>query len=128
MFALRETARVLMIAALMALRTVTEQDTGKQIELSAGDRLRVELDETPTTGYRWALETPTTGQFTLENSDFSAPKAVGGSGVRAFTFRFNAQGTYPIKLKLWREWEGEKSVIKRFECTAAVRSTATSRP
>ena len=45
---------------------------------------------------------------------FEAGSAVGAAGVRVFEFRAPRAGSYELRLKHWRAWEGEASVSGRF--------------
>ena len=100
--------------------TLTRADEGRTVDVHAGDTVLVRLEENPTTGYRWAAEAGDDQVVALESSDYVQPgSAVGGGGERLFTFRAKKAGSATVRLKLWREWEGETSVARTF--TVAVR-------
>ena len=40
--------------------------------------------------------------------------AVGSGGETSWSITPTAQGTSEVKLKLWRQWEGDRSIRKRF--------------
>ncbi len=50
----------------------------------------------------------------------SFPERIGSGGWRTLTFKAISAGTSPIKLKYWRAWEGDASVVKRFDITVQV--------
>jgi inhibitor of cysteine peptidase len=105
----------------MATITLTPADSGKTVEVRAGDAIVVRLEENPTTGYRWAAEPGGDQIVALESSDYVSPgAAVGGGGERVFTFRARQAGSAPIRLKLWREWEGQGSIARTFTVTVRV--------
>lgn len=82
----------------------------------------VSLQETPTTGYRWAVENIDEKILELQNEGFHiAPKAgLGGSGARIFSFRAITMGGVNLKLKLRREWLGDASIIERYSLNIKV--------
>ncbi|WP_429469391.1 protease inhibitor I42 family protein [Paraburkholderia sp. WSM4175] len=99
-------------------RTITEADNGTTVEMHAGDTVILYLPENATTGYRWTIEELDAGLIELQESDYaSGSSAVGSGGEARWTFRAKALGTTPLKLKLWRHWEGDGSILKRFVVT-----------
>lgn len=106
----------------MSQWTLTQADHDRPLAAQPGDRILVRLDETPGTGYRWVVDEITPQVLTLESSDFLHPAAggVGGGGERIFTVRVAQPGEARLQLKLWRDWEGERSVLKRFAVTLRV--------
>lgn len=102
---------------------LTQGDDGKRFEVRAGSPIVVALPENPTTGYRWAVDQSDDRLLTLRDSDYSLPMGggIGGSGTRRFTFETSGTGTARLKLKLWREWEGDSSVSSRFSITIEVK-------
>ena len=95
---------------------LTEADNGKLITLKKGDRIQIKLAENPTTGFQWAINTPK-NFLSLEKSDYVAasPQLMGSGGERILTFLAQKTGKTSLKLKLWRSWEGEKSVVNRYQ-------------
>src|SRR5215470_4811264 len=87
---------------------VTDADAGRTISARRGDTIRIELHETPTTGFRWALVALDTRVVTLEGDEFVAqPSAgIGGGGRRVFRLKAQAQGSSSVEFKLARAWEG----------------------
>ncbi len=106
-----------------AVVTLTRVDDGKAIEVQPGDTIIVRLDENATTGFQWAVDKSGDDILTLQNSDYApAPGSkIGGGGQRIFTFRAQKAGAVGLQLKLWRQWEGDKSVIERFAVAIEVR-------
>ena len=103
--------------------TLTRGDNGKTIEVQAGDNVVVRLEENPTTGFVWAIDQDNDDILPLQNSDYTmAPSAgIGGGGQRSLTFKAQKAGTVSLQLKLWREWEGDRSITERFFVTVQVR-------
>jgi inhibitor of cysteine peptidase len=95
--------------------TLTQSENGQSFNARTGDQIVVRLEESPTTGYRWAVD-HIGDILALQSADFSsAGSGVGGGGERTFTFTAQRPGSTSLSLKLWRDWEGDSSVIKRFE-------------
>lgn len=101
----------------MIAKTMTETNNGQTIELCVGDTVLIRLPETPTSGFRWELE-PVPG-LTLVSSAFQPPAdtTIGGSGHRIFEMRMLRIGECRFQAKLWREWEGDASIRRRFQLT-----------
>jgi inhibitor of cysteine peptidase len=112
----------------MATMTLSPADNGKSVTVRAGDTLTLQLDEIPTTGFRWAVDQSNPDLVALQRTDyFPAPATgVGGGGRRVFVFQAKKAGTGRLALKLWRDWEGERSVTQRFEITLGVKDGGTS--
>lgn len=95
---------------------VTRAVNGAVVDVKVSDLVEVSLDENPTTGYRWATEGLDEGILKLEDQEFIfSPRAgVGGGGSRIFCFRVVSPGIASITLRKWRAWEGNSSVLERF--------------
>lgn len=103
---------------------LTQADQGKSIQVSPGDHIIIRLGENPTTGYGWAIDQINPEVVSPVASDHTPTpdSGVGGGGQRIFTFAAVNTGSSPILLKLWRKWEGDKSVRQRFQVTIQVHS------
>jgi predicted secreted protein len=101
---------------------VTRADNGKELEIDVGERLVVRLEESPTTGFAWSPSgvNEKLGLLTSEYSPAS-PGSIGGGGLRTLTFTARQVGAVSLRLKLWREWEGDSSVVDVFAVKAMVR-------
>ncbi len=106
----------------MSQITVTKDDRGKSIEASPGDVILVQLEENPTTGYRWAVTEVDGRVLDLNESDYSRmdEAGIGGGGTRAFAFTAQSPGTTRLELQLRQEWDPENPE-DRFEVTIQVR-------
>ena len=102
--------------------TLTERDDGRTIELRVGERIILELPEIAGTGYRWALEDPVPAALEVREEPFRADsKALGSGGTAAWTVVAKAPADVPLRLKLWRAWEGDASIRQRFEAMLHIR-------
>ena len=101
------------------MKVVDDSQCGARIELPCGGVALVRLKENPTTGYRWSLEDA--GGLVLEASaPLTGGGAVGAAGVHEFRLRAIQPGLSQIQLKHWREWQGDSSVIARFNITVQI--------
>jgi len=98
-------------------KVVEARDRGTSIDAEPGETILVRLTETPTTGYRWALDHLDDEVLAKEGSEFVLPKdaAIGAAGQRTFTFKATNRGAGRIALSLRRGWEGPGSAVDRFE-------------
>ncbi|SRR5579875_1889713 len=96
---------------------------GNTVAVKPGETFAVELEENPTTGYRWNFSADT--GVTLVSSSYTANPGgmIGGSGVRQFQFRADASGVSVLRGSLMRSWQGESSAIQRCEITVQVSSS-----
>lgn len=101
--------------------SLTEANNGQVIELHQADVIDLRLHENATTGFRWQLvradglvEEP--AGDTADGYAPEEPPWVGAGGIRAFRFRARTPGRGRLELKLWREFEGDSSIVSRFAC------------
>jgi inhibitor of cysteine peptidase len=105
-----------------------QADKGKLIEIKCGQTISIHLAESPTTGYQWEVDSTNTcfGEgdevIILEDRSFDINPnvGIGGGGERTFTFRAVKIGTIELHLKLWQSWEGNNSVIERYNLIVRV--------
>lgn len=88
--------------------------------MEAQSVVTVRLDENPTTGYRWNIETAE-GLEMVGDSFERAGDAIGAGGVRVFQFRASEAGPHRLSIRKWRDWEGESSIIDRFYAIIVVK-------
>ena len=106
----------------MSTISLTQADKGKTVTVHTGDEIVINLAENPTTGYRWAVDQTDATALTSQNPTFSATPggAIGGGGTRTFTFTAKQHGTVHLQLKLLRAWQGDSSIIDRFDVTIEI--------
>jgi len=104
------------------LKALTRADAGSRIDLRVGDVVAVRLAENPGTGFGWSTESTSGDALRLVESEYlpAAGGRVGGSGERSLSFRAVATGNVELRLKLWREWEGDTSIVDRFAATVRI--------
>ena len=105
--------------------TLTNADQGKSFEVQQGDKFTIKLDENPSTGYVWAVETTDDEIIQLKSSDYNlAPnRGMGGGGQRILIFEANKVGVAHLGLKRWRSWEGDAAAVEHYAVTIQVASS-----
>ena len=103
---------------------LTQADNGRTIQAHTGDQIIISLDENPSTGFLWAIDKTDNSMLTQQSSDFTPMPggALGSGGTRVFTFVAKNAGTVNLQLKYWRSFEGDSSIIRRFNVTIQVQS------
>ncbi len=100
----------------------TQSEDGRSLQVQSGDTVLIRLRESPTTGYRWTMAEGNETILAFRDSDFvrDAGAGVGGGGLRTFRFQALGSGIVEVQLKLWREWEGDRSTKERYRLTVQV--------
>jgi inhibitor of cysteine peptidase len=101
---------------------LTAKDNGKSFSASLGNTIIIKIPENPTTGFRWELEEFDNNALEVQQSGFSAQSTTltGSGGEKSFIIKTQKIGQTFIRLKLWRDWEGDSSVIERYEVNIEV--------
>jgi inhibitor of cysteine peptidase len=95
---------------------LTSADNGRTIELHVGAEAALRLPENPSTGYRWAVDAADPSLVRIEERGYLATsEKIGAPGEAQWLMKAKVPGATEIKLKRWRQWEGERSVVERFE-------------
>ena len=105
----------------MSAHTFDESANGSTITVAVGEPVTLELEEIPTTGYRWHLDAD--AGLAVASPEYAPypTSGIGGGGVRRFVVTPQRPGDLRVRAGLWREWEGEGSTIKRFALTLQAR-------
>jgi inhibitor of cysteine peptidase len=100
---------------------LTKADNGKTVKSPIGGEIVLRLPENPSTGYRWAVEAVDAKLVDVQENEYvPLSDKVGSGGVAQWIIRAKATGTTQIRLKRWRHWEGERSVLERYEFTLRI--------
>lgn len=112
------------IVLLMQPRTLTltEADAGKTVQAHPGDHILIQLSANPSTGYSWAIDKTNASILGLQRESYtpSPGGALGSGGTTVFTFIAQRAGTVHLQLKYWRSWEGDSSIVKRYDVTIQI--------
>ena len=90
-------------------------DNGKTIDLRVGHSVLLRLPENPSTGYGWTLDADPRLVEISEKRHVHSAETVGSGGESQWSIKAVAPGTTTLRIKHWREWEGEGSVTERYE-------------
>ena len=101
------------------MRTLESQDSGKTIKMELDGTFEVRLQENPTTGYRWKVQS-TPGLEEI-GDHFTAGAATGEGGIRAFEFRASSAGSHELRISSGRNWETKDPSNGFFRATIAVK-------
>ncbi|WP_296595117.1 protease inhibitor I42 family protein [Phenylobacterium sp.] len=91
----------------MATILLTLADDGRRLAVDAGGIVEVELQENPTTGYRWSPTVMPYGALDLLEQAFEPATGggIGAGGRRRFRLRAVASGEAILRFGLRRAWE-----------------------
>jgi inhibitor of cysteine peptidase len=104
--------------------TITEQDNGKDIDLTSGGTLVLKLKSNPSTGYSWAVAgdpAPLKLQKTSFHKNTASEKVVGAPGVQVFRFTAGSAGIATLNLNYRRSWEYTVPPARTFSVRVNVR-------
>lgn len=100
----------------MAVISILAEHSGTTIAAAVGDRVRIQLDENPTTGYRWKARAQSSLlELIDENYAPAGDGGIGGGGTRTLVYEVIAAGKGSLKLALARAWEPEREPLRNFE-------------
>lgn len=99
---------------------ITEGFDGESMELKTGDTIYIRLNENPTTGFSWQMNT--TDGLVVVSDEYIAPDTdlVGAGGVHAWEVRAAATGTQQVTAMYRRPWEDVTGDEQRFGFTIEV--------
>ena len=102
--------------------TLTSADHGGTVTVRPGDVIAISLEEDPTTGFRWVLDRNDEDSLEAVGSNYlpAQPSGAGGTGQHVFRFKAARAGQVRLALKRWRQWEGDRSIVGRFEITVRI--------
>ena len=99
------------------VRTISESDNGRTVEIAAGEVAEIRLPENPTTGFRWIVASPQpSGCAALARSEYHPPaqSSPGAAGERVWRLRATHSGVCDIELHYMRPWQSAAGAAKRF--------------
>ena len=102
--------------------TLTDTDSGKTIVAHTGDQITIQLAANATTGFAWAIDKTDTTVLALQRETYTPYPGggLGSGGTAVFIFRAQHPGTVHLQLKYWRSWEGDSSIVKRYDVAIQV--------
>ena len=109
--------------ALVSLIRLGIEDSGATTSAVVGDIISVRLAETATSGFRWTIDHVDDDVLRPAGDavDLDAAHDRGAPGERTFEFEVVGHGLGDLRLKRWRDWLGDDSVVERFVVTIDTR-------
>ncbi len=108
------------VGGVSGANVFTEDNNGSSVELATGDTFQVKLNENPTTGYQWALETTAGLEIMSDNFLPPATGLVGAGGIHEWDIKATASGTQQVMAVYSRSWENLTDSEQRFVLTVEV--------
>lgn len=101
----------------MADFILSEKDNGALVPVPRGSKVTIELEENPTTGYRWIVNGIDEIFLVPEGDAFLTgdQMGLGAVGVRRFFFRAKGTGCTSLSLINKRVWESDSEAIGTFK-------------
>jgi len=99
-----------------------EKDNGALVEVRRGAKITIELNENPTTGYRWMI-TGIDEAFLVPDGDAFVPpdqKSLGAGGLRRFFFRAKSEGSTALTLINKRAWQRDDLAVGNFRLAVRI--------
>ena len=90
------------------IHNITIAHHEQTLHVSPGDKIRLQLEENPTTGYSWSMEEP--GPFlSVIKNDYALLQGtgIGGGGRRTIELNVEQSGSGSLQLKNWQRWSGD---------------------
>jgi inhibitor of cysteine peptidase len=100
---------------------VTLGSAAQSVTVETNQVIAVFVDENPSTGYRWEVET-LTGPLTLVSSEFqpATDTTPGRGGRRTIVTRAGGRGSGELRIRSVRSWEGASTDSPRRTLTVVV--------
>lgn len=94
----------------------------KKYNISLNQHIVINLNENPTTGYRWYYRWVNTSLIDLVQDNFalSTKSKLGGGGIRSIKFKAKSEGKCDLTFKHFREWEEVDLAIETCEISLLI--------
>jgi predicted secreted protein len=101
---------------------LSENDSGKTIEICVDDELEIVLPGNPTTGYVWEVRSLDSTKMKVGKSEFLASdKAIGSAGMEIIKLHTIATGIEVVRMIYHRPFEPNIPPLKTFEVTVIIK-------
>ena len=96
---------------------LSKQDSGKRIDVKAGEVVQVELEAMGTAGYQWFVGSLDQDMLKLvsEEAKVLHPGRIGAPVLTVWKFEVIKEGTTEIRMDHYRSWEGKEYSTDHFE-------------
>ena len=100
----------------MAESIFNEKNKGASVDVQRGAKITIELQENPTTGYRWTISSVDEAFLQSEGDEFLPPNQTtpGAGGLRRFLFRAKGAGSTAVTLISKRAWQRDDQAVSAF--------------
>jgi inhibitor of cysteine peptidase len=104
--------------------TFAEKDNGGSAQVRRGAKITIELNENPTTGYRWTISSIDEVLLEPEGDEFLPQDQAtpGAGGLRRFFFRAKAAGSTALTLISKRAWQRDDQAVDTFKLRIRIRT------
>ncbi|MDG2182917.1 MAG: protease inhibitor I42 family protein [Mariniblastus sp.] len=100
---------------------LTSKDNGKTIAVTLGQKIQIQLDSNPTTGFSWVDQSKSKSVRLIGEIKYAASgDAIGSGGVSTASFMSTQPGKSEIKLGYLRTFE-DKPAAKQFQVTLQIK-------
>jgi inhibitor of cysteine peptidase len=102
--------------------TFGEKDNGVLVQVRRGSKITIELNENPTTGYRWMISSIDEVFLAPEGDAFLSgdQKSPGAGGLRRFFFRAKGAGSTALALISKRAWQSDDQAVDTFKLAICI--------
>ena len=103
--------------------SLLETDSGRTVELLRGDKLIIQMEAAPTTGYSWeavSLDTSILKQQGDPEYKQGQPGMMGGGGTVVFTFQVVGKGQTELKMVYHQQWDKDTPPVRTLDVTVIV--------
>ena len=106
----------------MAEYVFGEKDNGASVQVRRDAKITIQLNENPTTGYRWIISSIDQALLMPEGDVFVPPdqKIPGAGGLRRFFFRAKSAGSTALTLINKRAWQRDDQAVATFKLAIRV--------
>lgn len=108
------------VGGVLEANVFTEDNNGSSVELATGDTFRIKLNENPTTGYQWTLETTRGLEIMSDNYLPPTSRLIGAGGIHEWDIKATASGTQQVTGVYSRSFENLTGSEQRFVLTVEV--------
>jgi len=93
-----------------------QKDNGALVQVQRDAKITIELNENPTTGYRWTISSIDEAFLVPEGDAFAPPdqKTPGAGGLHRFFFRAKSAGSTALTLINKRAWQRDDQAVAAF--------------
>ena len=104
--------------------TFGKKDNGASAQVQRGAKITVELNENPTTGYRWTISSIDEVFLEPEGDEFLSPDQAtpGAGGLHRFFFRAKSAGSTVLTLINKRGWQSDDRAVGTYNLAIRILS------